>query len=233
MAYKIETVRKLITTMNMVRKYWEKAIERGEKVELSISDGNDKIGKTINVSIAPILSCGNCEACMCTCYAVGNMIRRGMNTINAWVKNYVVLMLNRTEYFRQIREKIRRRRKNFYFRWHVSGDIIDADYFAEMVAIAKEFPHFKFWTYTKMHHIVNNYCKTHGGKDAIPKNLNIMFSVWGKEIANPYGFKCFIFVPKKAEHKPAGFYCPGNCDICKERNIGCVGYQCDVYVNEH
>lgn len=233
MTYKMETVKKLVKTMKTVARVWKKRIQSGKPVKLSISDGNSKIGKTINVSIAPILSCGNCKACMCTCYAVGNLIRRGITVINAWVKNYMMLMYNRPEYFRQIREKIRGRRKNFYFRWHVSGDIVDAEYFAEMVAIAKEFPHVKFWTYTKMHHIVNAYCDSNGGRDAIPENLNIMFSVWGKAIANPYGFKCFIFVPKDAKEKPAGLYCPGNCDICKKQNCGCVGYQTDVYANEH
>lgn len=232
MTFKLTTVQKLVKELKSIEKHWRKVIAAGKRVKMSISTGNTKIGRTLNVSIAPILSCGNCKECMRTCYAVANMIRRGFDVKNAWVKNYVLLLMNRDEYFQQIRDKIRRRRKNFFFRWHVAGDIIDADYFARMVEIAKEFPHFKFWTYTKMHHIVNAFCDMYG-RDAIPENLNIMFSVWEKEIVNPYGFRRFIFVPRDAKEKPKGFYCCGNCDICKEKNVGCVGYQCDVYANEH
>ena len=45
----------------------------------------------------------------------------------------MLLIRNRDEFFRRIEKKLKGRRKNFYFRWHVSGDIIDADYFKRMV----------------------------------------------------------------------------------------------------
>ena len=112
----------------------------------------------------------------------------------------------------------------------------DADYFENMNAIAVDFPGFeKFWTYTEMHHIVNAFCDEHG-RDAIPDNFNIMFSDWslftGIPVNNPHGFNRFIVVPKDMTDKPQGFYCPGNCDVCKAHKRGCLGNE-DVYCIEH
>lgn len=238
MTLKMETVERLISTMRSVFTTWTRKLVKGERVKASISDGNHKIGRAMNVSFAPILSCGNCEHCMCTCYAVKNLVRRGITVINAWVKNWALFCFNRDEFFRQIREKMARRKKNKFLRWHVSGDIVDRDHFERMNSTAVDFPDFREWTYTEMHHIVNSFCDDNG-RDAIPENFNVMFSDWslitGVAINNPYHFKRFIVVPKNTPEDalPKGFYCPGNCDFCKEHKCGCIYGKSDVYCKEH
>lgn len=238
MAYKKSTVDKLVATMKAVFNVWRERIQKGEHVKASISAGNDKIGKALNVSFAPILSCGNCEHCMYDCYAVKNLVRRGMVVINAWVKNWTLFSIDRDEFFRQVREKCKRRRTNKFLRWHVSGDIVDRDHFERMNAVAHDFTDFRAWTYTEMFHVVNSFCDEYG-RDAVADNFNVMFSDWsmisGVKVPNPYGFKRFIVVPETLpeEKRPKGFYCPGNCDFCKKHKCGCVYGKTDVYCIRH
>ena len=203
-----------------------------------ISKGNRKIGRVLNVSTVPIMDCKNCKECKNICYAVNSYIMHTNTCLPAWTENSYFARNNRKEYFDTIRKECAKRRKNKYFRWHVSGEIIDMDYLESMIAIAREFPDFKFWTYTKMYDLVNLYVMLHGDskEKAIPGNLVIMFSEWrGMEMYNPYGFPEFRVVFKNDKYKPDPenvWYCPGNCDICKACNRGCVAGE-TTYCNEH
>lgn len=199
-----------------------------DDINMCISNGNIKIGHVLNVSNMPVLSCGNCKECKYLCYDIKACVQYPNTVIDARVRNLTILKRNRDEYFRRIEDRVSRRRKNKYFRWHVAGDIIDIDYLDRMVGIAERHPDFVFWTYTKMYGIVNEYCKT----KTIPSNLSIMFSEWrGMPMDNPYGFPEFRVVFKD-EEKPKGFYCPGNCDVCKEIHRGCLAGE-TTYCNEH
>ena len=202
-----------------------------EKIEMCISKGNRKIGRVMNVSLPPIISCGNCGECSKLCYDIKACLQYPATVIDARIRNWMVLQKNRDEYFGRIRKAISRRRLHKYFRWHVAGDIIDLPYFEEMVEIAWEHPEFTFWTYTKMYGIVNMFVEKYG-REAIPKNLHVMFSEWrGMPMINPYGFPEFRVVFKD-EKRPNGFYCPGNCDICKKICRGCIVGE-TVYCDEH
>lgn len=211
-----------------LKKVMEKAATLKEKyaamnpanIALCISTGNKKIGRVMNVSLMPIMTCANCSGCSKLCYDIKACLQY-VNVIDARIRNTVLLEKDRNEYFDRIEKKISRRRKNKYFRWHVAGDIIDLDYFSRMCEIAARHPDFVFWTYTKNYSIVNEYCKRYG-KDFIPENLHVMFSEWrGMAMDNPYNFPEFKVVFKD-EIPPRGFYCPGNCDICKTNNTGCL-----------
>lgn len=230
MAYRKETIAEYIAKVkNEVKK-----ANAGKEMELSISQGNKKIGRVLNVSLPPILTCHNCSKCKHLCYDIKANIQYP-NVREARARNLAILKADRQKYFGQIRGKCRRRRKNKYFRWHVAGDIIAKWYLAEMVNIAREFPDFVFWTYTKMYELVNEYVAEHGGsrEAAIPSNLIIMFSEWrGMPMNNPYGFPEFRVVFKDDTIKPVGYYCPGNCDICKKTGRGCIGGE-TTYCHEH
>ena len=204
-------------------------------VKVSISTGNGKIGRVLNVSIAPIISCGNCKGCKYFCYDVKAVLLR-LNVLKARARNYVFAMKYRDAYFEAIRKKLMRRRLNKYFRWHVGGEMPDYAYFCETVKIAREFPEFKFWTYTKVYGYVNRYVRENG-RDAIPENYKIMFSKWdGMPIYNPYNFPVFACKLKDGNKDPmewdAMYKCPGNCDTCKKANRGCLIGE-NVYADEH
>lgn len=236
--YKKETIEKVVKNLKEKVAYFRAEIENGsDPKKARISDGNRKIGKVLNVSLAPILTCGNCKECKSFCYDIKACFAYP-TALNARAYNAALMFTDRNAYFGSIREKLTRRLKNKYFRWHVAGDIVDIGYFAEMVKIAKEFPEFTFWTYTKMYWIVNKYCDLNG-RDAIPENLHIMFSKWdGLKMDNPYSFPVFACKLKAgnvdtSEDWFAKVYkCPGNCDLCKEKKLGCIGGM-DTYADEH
>lgn len=219
--YAPETLKKYVSTMKAAIAKNHVDIKTGEIKKVRFSYGNRKIGKTLNVSTAPIITCGNCKECLHECYDIKACMQYS-NVMNARAVNTALLQENRDEFFRQISEKISRRRVNKFVRFHVAGEIIDLDYLKRMVKIAEEHPDATIWTYTKMYHIVNGYLKVH---KVLPVNLHIMFSVWeGVPMRNPYNMPTFRAIPTDAEPLPY-FKCPGNCDYCKEHHTGCVAGQ--------
>ena len=168
---------------------------------------------------------------MLCCYDIKAVLQY-VNVAKARARNTVILIRDREKYFSEIIKACEKRRSNKYLRWHVSGDIVDVDYFDHMVKIARMFPDFRFWTYTKAYHIVNKWCELNG-KDSIPENLSVMFSEWkGVTMVNPFGFPVFRCVMHDEPEPVNGFKCPGNCDVCLKNGTGCP-YHMDAYVNEH
>lgn len=202
-----------------------------DSLHVSITKGNRKIGRVLNVSLPPVITCCNCSGCLKLCYDIKAVLQYP-EVRKARARNYVILMRDRQKYFDEIIETIKRRQKNKYFRWHVSGDIVDVDYFNNMVKIARMFPKFRFWTYTKAYVYVNKWCDING-KENIPDNLTIMFSEWkGMPINNPYRFPEFR-VWFHDEKKPARVHwCPGNCELCLNSKTGCP-YGQTTYCEEH
>lgn len=201
-------------------------------LRVCVSKGNKKIGRTLNVSLPPVITCANCSGCKELCYDIKAVLQYE-NVRKARARNYVIFKENPENYFNQIRSVIKSRRTNKFFRWHVAGDIPNYNYLVEMIKIAKENPDFKFWTYTKNYGLVNLYCMENGGKGSIPENLSIMFSEWrGMPMTNPFGFPEFRVVFKD-EQKPEGVkWCNGNCDHCIRSNSHCVKGE-TVYCMEH
>ena len=235
MPFAKESIKKVVTVMNEKKEVYSDI--PAEKIKMCISNGNRKIGRVMNVSLPPIITCANCKECKYLCYDIKACLQYPETVIDARVRNYSILIKNRDEFFSRIDKKMKSRRKNKYFRWHVAGDIVDIDYFNRMIEIAKAHPDFTIWTYTKNYTVVNEWVKAHGGnKNAIPKNFSIMFSEWrGMEMINPYNFPEFRVVFKNDKDKPdptKNHYCPGNCDICKKSGRGCVAHE-TTYCNEH
>lgn len=235
MAYSKETIRKYIANMKALINGYTFQLKHETALKVAISYGNKKIGKVMNVSIAPIITCGhNCKHCLGICYDIKACMQYG-NVSKARARNTVLATQARHDYFKQIDKAMSKRKTNKLFRWHVAGDILDMDYLERMVKLARKHPDFTIWTYTKQYHIVNEYVQKNGGKrrKAIPSNMSIMFSEWrGLPMDNPHGFPEFRVVFKDDVIKPQGFYCPGNCDICKANHCGCIAGQ-TVYCNEH
>lgn len=235
MKFKKETLQQYVDEINSMIETWKKE----DVIKLSFSYGNMKIGRVLNISTAAIITCGNCGHCAPYCYDIKGAIRFVKNVMNARAKNTALLQKDPDEYFRQIRNKLASRKKNKYMRWHVGGEITDYHYFVEMVNIAREFPDFKFWTYTKMYNIVNLYCDLHGGRAAVPENFKVMFSEWdGTPINNPYNFPLFTvkLAAGNKNHDAAYFdklyKCPGKCIVCINNNRGCIAGE-TTYNDEH
>ena len=229
---KRETIAKYVREVNALK---AEMLTKVGSLHVCISKGNVKIGRCMNVSLAPIFTCGGaCRVCCGICYDMKACLQYG-NVLNARVRNYVLAMYDRNRFFAEIDVAMNRRRKNKAMRWHVGGDMLDVDYFSRIVDNARRHPDFVIWTYTKRYEIINEYVRTHGGSiaKALPDNLSIMFSVWdGLECVNPYGFATFECVLDGHEW-PAGIHhCPGNCDICLQSGTGCPARQSSA-VGQH
>ena len=218
MGYRPETIRNFKMKADaIITKYQSVNVT---DIKFTISSGNKKIGHVMNVSTLPVYTCKNCSGCVKFCYDIKALLMYP-SAIDARVRNTVILWRDRDLFFRLIDEKMSRRRKNKYFRWHVAGDIVDLDYFSRMVENARRHPDFVIWTYTKNYAVVNEYCDIYG-KDSIPANFTVMFSEWrGMPIVNPYNFPEFRVFEEGEQIPTTAHVCPGNCNICKETGKGC------------
>lgn len=220
MRYSLETVRKIMATLRALIAYYMGCAY--DTLRVRISTGNRKIGRVHNFSMAPGVTCANCSGCLRWCYDVKACLQYE-NVRIARAINTAMMYMNMAATFQQIDNYISRKRARKFFRWHVSGDILNVEYFDFMVEIARRHPDWIFWTYTKNYAAVNAWVKAHGGnRSAVPANLSVMFSVWnGMPCINPYGFPEFTCIMDGMEPAPGAHHCPGNCDLCIESGHGC------------
>lgn len=209
-----------------------------------ISLGNGKLGNIGNVPLPPIISCG-CAGIHCQdfCFAVRSFLRMGADTIekatnNPWLVNMAILIKDPNRYFKEISNACFTFR---FFRWHVSGDILNYNYFCNMVDIAVKNPHCTFLAFTKQYHIVNKYCEDHR-VNAIPSNLKLLYSaVPGLDMSNDYSFpECHIAfedIEKNTFKGCAGnvHHCGGNCESCIGQHCGCfnLNHGDVTIINQH
>lgn len=122
-----------------------------------------------------------------------------------------------------------------FFRFHVSGDIVNEDYFENMVRIASRQKHCEILCFTKKFEIINKYIYNHG---ILPKNLHIIFSGWvDLRMVNPFLLpEAHVrFRDGTTTARTDAIECPGNCTKCASTSGGCwtlrEGEQ--VVFNEH
>jgi len=200
-----------------------------EKLKIHISKGNSKIGHTHNFSLAPIVTCSNCQKCKYSCYDV-KACNQYKNVVTARAENTVMVLKNMSGTFDQIDEYMAKRKRNFFFRFHVSGEIINSDYFTHVVKIGMKYYNWRVLIYTKNYEIINNWIDENG---KYPENLTVMFSKWyGLPCNNPHNLPTFTCFPEGAEPLKGAWHCPGNCDICKNAKRGCF-YGESAWTYEH
>lgn len=170
-------------------------------IPIAISRGNTKIGRIPSVSLPPGATCTPGLPCEELCYAQ-KAYRLYPITRAAWNRNLILYYIDPEDYFRQIADYLHKTSKT-YFRWHVSGDIPDPQYFLSMERIATEFPMIRFMTYTKKPQYLHPYSK----------NLNILNSVWLGEEPRP-DVPNFITLDKNGDTRDYNFKCAGSCQYC-------------------
>ena len=182
---------------------------------VSISNGNSKMGAIPSVSLPACITCNPDAPCFKQCYA-RRLSCRYKTVANAYARNLDILSTDPGAYWLQVKAAATTTR---FFRYHVSGDIPNADYLINMTRTAHELPNTTFLAFTKQYHIVNDYL-TRGG--TIPENLIIIFSNWGMwKCENPHRLPTCEVILKGNEPAPNWKICGGNCTECACRGIGC------------
>ena len=206
--------------INFMQAETSDSVKHVSTLHVHVSKGNRKTGDLVpSVSLRPVVDCKNCKACCKLCYDLRNDCVY-TNVMKTRAKNAAILKADRARYFAEINEAC----KLFTaFRWHVGGDIVDYDYFVNMVQIAKNNKHCNFLAFTKNYHVVNLYLKM-GHK--IPDNLQIIFSGWvGLDMDNPYNLPTShpLFVDGTTSNNELenSYRCTGNCTECLLKKQGC------------
>lgn len=110
-----------------------------------------------------------------------------------------------------------------YFRYFVSGDIPNVQFFDYMVKTAINCPNCKFLVFTKQFEIVNNYLTDFAiNQKQIPANLQIILSGWGAwQPENPFNLPMAQVIFKGQAPLDNWLLCGGNCAECACRGVGC------------
>jgi hypothetical protein len=174
---------------------------------VTISEGNIKTGKIASFSTLPFITCHKrcINTCGQKCYAKKICLLR-KSVMTSYAKNTAIAKLSMHSVFIAINEAVQNAR---YFRYHVSGDIIDYRYFLYMVKTARKNEHCQFLCFTKQYEIVNKWIERHG---KLPENLKVMFSGWTNlKPVNPYNLPETTVYEKDNDFNPSWKACGGNC----------------------
>ena len=197
------------------------AAHSGDAARVHISGGNTKLGAIMNISLPPVVTCHNCSSCKAYCYAV-RTYNRFTSTAAGWNENHRLFITDPARYFSEISAAVKTQR---FFRWHVSGDIVNYEYFAGMIQVANENPKTEFLAFTKAYQIVNAAIADGA---TIPANLHLLFSASpGVAMPNPYRLpECHINFQDPALNTYCGgaeyeYHCTGNCTDCAANGCGC------------
>lgn len=192
-------------------------IKAGKINSVSISKGNVKMGAVPSVSTLPFITCpARCKGtCGKECYAAKIALLR-KSILVSYARNTALYMLKPDLFWAGVEYAIKGAR---FFRFHVSGDIVNREYFENMVAIAKRNEHCQILAFTKRFEVVNAWTNENGD---LPENLHILFSGWeNMTTVNPHNIPETNVFDKKVGPAESWLVCGGNCFNCACRGVGC------------
>lgn len=174
------------------------------------------MGSIKSISMPRIATCAPGVPCAKTCY-VRHFDWRGVvrnaydNNLNLWLSDPDGFEVQATA----------AAYGSFYFRWHVSGDIVDRRYFEMMCRIAIKLPRTQFLAFTKKYDLINEYL---AADNKIPNNLHILFSSWPNyNMNNPYNLPVAYISFKNGicEAPTDACECSGHCEDCAYAGKNC------------
>ena len=187
--------------------------------KITVSFKSKKLGRIPSLNVPPVLTCRKGAPCSSLCYS-----RKGTslypNVVKSHMDNYIAYNEDQKEFFNQINKILNNDVVIYkYFRWHMSGDIIDMQYLYGMIELANKNKKTKFLAFTKKFDLVNMYLAASGKK--LPKNLNIVFSAWDVnfKVDNPYNLPIAYVNFKNKDLNPEipndAKKCNGDCSTCR------------------
>ena len=138
------------------------------KKHVTVSDENSKLEAIPSVSMPAVITCNKKAGCTKgDCYALNGFFK--MPSVKmAYAKNLNTFKTSSPLFFQSIYAWLTIRKPDF-FRWHVSGDIVNARYAKGIVNIAKKHPEVKFLVFTKKYNLLKYF-------DNCPDNLAIVMA---------------------------------------------------------
>lgn len=186
---------------------------------LKVSTTVSKLGSIPTVNLPAGVTCRPDAPCRSQCYALkGNFTYDNVRARH--IENYEAYLLNSHVFFETINEFLDNPTITYkYFRWHSSGDIVDINYLKGMCEVAKKNRSTKFLCFTKKYELCNEFLEN---GNSIPKNLIIVWSMWGdfgNDIPNPHNFpKSFV----KFKTGEGDEYIPTNTRQCTGKCTECI-----------
>ena len=211
--YNPTTIAKFAEALNAAKA----AVKAGDDIRVRFSNGNTKMGAVPSVSTLPFLTCPDVcgETCGKKCYAA-KLANLRPNVLHNYAINTAIAIYKPIEYWQQIADFVKGCR---FFRFHVSGDIMNAAYFHRMIDIAKDNPHCEILAFTKRYNVVNDWIDANG---ELPANMHILFSGWkGLTPNNPHNLPETNVFTCENDFCDDWKVCGGNCFNCACRGVGC------------
>ena len=201
------------------------AVKAGEIKTATISNSNSKMGAVASVSLLPFLTCPSrcAETCGGKCYAA-KLANLRPAVLNSYARNTALAILKPELFWSSVDQAVKSVR---FFRFHVSGDIMNKAYFENMIKTAKNNTHCDILVFTKRYEIVNAWLSEN---KELPKNLHILFSGWNNlKPINPHNMPETNVFKTEAEIQDNWKICGGNCFNCACRGVGCwQAEKCDT-----
>lgn len=194
-----------------------KAVKAGDIKMATISNSNSKMGAVASVSLLPFMTCPErcAETCGGKCYAA-KLANLRPAVLNSYARNTALVMYQPRVFWESVELAVKSVR---FFRFHVSGDIINREYFHHMVDIAERNQETEILCFTKRYEVVNWWIQE--GHE-IPANLHILFSGWNNLApVNPYHLPETNIFRNESDIRDGWKICGGNCFNCACRGVGC------------
>ena len=170
----------------------------------TLSQGNQKLGSVVSVSLPPIITCGKKLPCFKDCYG-HHQYKQYPNVRLAYDRNLRRWKANPDRYFGSIIWQIKKRNVEM-FRWHVAGDIPAKSYIDGIIRVGLAVPDCRFLLFTKRYDWVAGI--------RFPKNVSVILSVW-PGLPLPKSTRPRAFLQNGLEKRAQGaLSCPGGCETC-------------------
>jgi hypothetical protein len=133
----------------------------------------------------------------------------GKSISASYAANLEFFRADRDAFFSQLSEFLTRRAPRF-FRFHVSGDILDTDHMRRILRTAREFPDVRFLAFSKRFELFP-------AARSVPRNFSLIASLWPRWGTRPRGYRAaFMQTADGAETRVTrgALECPGNCETC-------------------
>ena len=184
-----------------------------ESIKNLVTFVNKKLGGQIGQLNMPYaLSCRPDAPCYKECYCThGNIAFSSVR--QSHIAKYELYKANPKGFFNKIDAELQMLNCK-YFRFHASGDIVDAEYLNLMCWLARRHKETHFLCFTKKYELVNEYLNSHRK----PSNLILVLSSWGDWIPeNPHNLPTSWvgWGDERDQNIPLFAYeCPGSCADC-------------------